>query len=74
MIKNQKVDPERIGANVKKIRKLQCKTQEEFAELIDVDVKTVVNIEKGHVIPQIQTLSNIAQNSNKSIDEIIGIG
>lgn len=63
-----------IGAKIRQIRKIeQQKTQEQFAEFIDSSARTISNIETGKTIPDIQTLANIAEQCNVSINEILGI-
>ena len=62
-----------IGEIVRKLRKEKIhKTQEQFAELIDVSTDTVSNIERGIVMPNTKTLINIAEACNVSIDYILG--
>lgn len=73
MSNNEELNLKLIGSKVKEIRRLKGETQEEFAEEIGVDVKTVGNIENGRVMPKTQTLANIARNSNTSVDDILGI-
>lgn len=73
MSNNVELNSKLIGSNIKKIRELQRKTQEEIAEEVGVDVKTIGNIERGKVIPKAQTLANIARNSGTSVDDILGI-
>lgn len=73
MSNNVELNSELIGSNIRKIRELQRKTQEEIAEEVGVDVKTIGNIERGKVIPKAQTLANIARNSGTSVDDILGI-
>lgn len=73
MSNNVELNSELIGSNIRKIRELQRKTQEELAEEVGVDVKTIGNIERGKVIPKAQTLANIARNSDTSVDDILGI-
>ncbi len=73
MSNSVELNSELIGSNIRKIRELQRKTQEEIAEEVGVDVKTIGNIERGKVIPKAQTLANIARNSGTSVDDILGI-
>ena len=73
MSNSVELNSELIGSNIRKIRELQRKTQDEIAEEGGVDVKTIGNIERGKVIPKAQTLANIARNSGTSVDDILGI-
>lgn len=61
-----------IGNRVRNIRKSVKKPQELFAEMIETSSRTVSNIENGAVLPSLQTVANIAERFNCSIDEIIG--
>ncbi len=62
-----------IGERIRQIRKDANVSQEKFAEIIESSTQTVSNIETGKVIPNIQTLVNIAYNYNYSLDLIVGI-
>lgn len=63
-----------IGQNIKNIRSNQeNKTQEEFAEMLEITAAAVSKIERGITIPTTQTLANIAKCCNTSIDSILGI-
>ncbi len=61
-----------IGNRVKALRLSEHKSQETFAEIIDTSSRTVSNIENGTVIPTLQTVANIADCFNCSIDVIVG--
>ena len=60
-----------IGNNIRNIRKSANKSQESFAEQIDTTPRTVSNIENGVVLPSLQTIANISECFNLSIDSII---
>ena len=62
-------DARSIGEKVYRIRKTELhKTQEQFADMIDMSKETVNNIERGAVIPRTSTLVKLAKATNKTID------
>lgn len=61
-----------IGENIKNARKKLGITQEELAEKINVTRQAVSNWENGKTEPDIETLTNIAQIFDISIDELVG--
>lgn len=72
-IKGEKMvlDAEFIGKKIRYIRKSAKKSQEAFAEEIDSTARTVCNIENGAVVPMLQTIANISEKFNYSVDSII---
>lgn len=52
---------EKFGEEVKKVRKKRTLTQEDLAELIKRDPRTIVAIESGKRNPTLQTIHKIAQ-------------
>ena len=54
-----KLNPKLVGARVKEWRLSVNETQEEFAEHINRTVETVSNIERGVVLPSLETVVNI---------------
>ena len=58
-----------IGAKVKLVRSDANLTQEQLAFDIEVSVETISNIERGKVIPSIDTLLKISQKLNFSISD-----
>ena len=65
------LDAEFIGKNIRDIPKAAKKSQEAFAEEIDSTARTVSNIENGSVVPKLQTVANISERFNCSVDSII---
>ena len=51
-----------VGAKVKEWRLSVSETQEEFAEHIDRTVETVSNIERGLVLPTLETVVSIFEH------------
>ena len=66
-----KLDAKAIGRQIRMHRKLQKKSQEALAELIDMSTRTISNIETGTVIPNLQTVASIAECLDCSVDELI---
>ncbi len=64
---------EGIGKKVRHIRKEMQKSQEEFAELIDVTPETVSNLERGLVFPCLRTAVYIAERCEVSLDDLLDI-
>lgn len=50
---------ENLGKNIKRYRKLNNWTQEQFADLIGIDYKNVSKIENGNNYPSPETLTSI---------------
>jgi len=46
---SQKAQLKTFGANVRRERLAQCITQERFAELVDLNIRTVQKVEAGEV-------------------------
>ena len=57
-----KLSPKLVGAKIKKWRLSANETQEEFAEHINRTVETVSNIERGLVLPSLETVVNIFEH------------
>ena len=57
-----KLSPKLVGAKIKQLRLSVNETQEEFAEHIDRTVETVSNIERGVVLPTLETVVNIFEH------------
>ena len=65
-------DVSNIGKNVRKIRKQELnKTQEEFAEMIEMSKDTVSNIERCQVVPTMICMVRISNATNKTIDSFL---
>ena len=68
------LDAEYIGRNIREIRKAAKKSQEAFAEDIEITARTVSNIETGSVVPKLQTVLRISERFNRTIDSIVKKG
>ena len=60
-----------VGKNLKNIRKKNNITQDELAEKLSVTRQAVSNWENGKTEPDIETLTNISQIFDISIDELV---
>lgn len=49
-------------------------TQERLAELVDVDRRTIVNVEQGHFSPRLDTLLMIADAVRAPLSELVREG
>ncbi|MCH5211295.1 MAG: helix-turn-helix transcriptional regulator [Oscillospiraceae bacterium] len=61
-----------LGIEIKKNRKLLKLTQEQLAELIDVNPHYIYEIEKGLKIPSLSVLIAISEQLHVSIDTLLG--
>lgn len=59
--------------NIRNIRKEQDKTQEEFAEALDVSVNSIRNWEHGDNVPPMEKIQDICDTLNCDIDYLFGI-
>lgn len=65
-------DVSNIGKNVYRTRKQELnKTQEQFAEMINMSKDTISNIERGEVIPTMTCMVRISNATNKSVDSFL---
>lgn len=61
-----------LGTSIKNSRQLLKLTQEQFAELIDVNPHYVYEIEKGMKTPSLPVLIGISEQLHISIDSLLG--
>lgn len=54
-----------LGKKIKKIRKEQGLTQEKLAELINIEIPSLSNIETGKYAPSTETLQKLCEVLNK---------
>ncbi len=62
-----------LALKVKALRENLSLTQEELADKCDVSWRTISNLERGLVIPDLCMLFKIAQIFNVSIDELLSL-
>lgn len=60
-----------LGTEIKKNRKLLKLTQEQLAELIDVNPHYIYEIEKGMKVPSLPVLIAISEQLHVSIDNLL---
>lgn len=61
----------KVGESILKIRKEKQMTQEEFAKLFNVTRQTVSNWENDKSYPDLQTLVNISNKFDVSLDVLL---
>ena len=62
-----------LGIRVRSLRENAGLTQEDLANLCDVSWRTVSNLERGLVVPDLLMLCKIAKKFNVSLDELLNI-
>ena len=62
---------EKLGEKVRKLRKANKMSQEDFAGVIKVDVRTVVAIEGGKRNPTLKTINKIARALKTPVHELL---
>lgn len=67
------VDYADMGKKIRKLRKEQHLTQEQFAELIGRSTSFIGHIERGTRIISLETFSNIVQILNCSANYLLGL-
>lgn len=65
------MDINNLGIEIKRNRKLLKLTQEQLAELIDVNPHYIYEIEKGLKIPSLPVLITICEQLHVSIDNLL---
>ena len=69
---NMKEDAKKyLGLKVRAIREAAGMTQEELAATCDVSWRTISNLERGTVVPDLLMVYKISQEFNVSIDEML---
>lgn len=61
----------KLGDNVRRIRLLRDKTQQEIADEADISVAHFSNIERGKVVPGLKVIFRISRSLGCTIDELI---
>ena len=60
-----------LGLKVRAMREAANMTQEELATICDVSWRTISNLERGTVVPDLFMIYRIAQNFDVKIDELL---
>ena len=70
-MKEQKINPEMIGANLRRIRMEHGDTQQKVADLLGYGVTTIANYESGYRLPDLVTFFRIAIYYNAKLEDFI---
>lgn len=62
-----------LGIKVRSLRENAGMTQEELASVCDVSWRTISNLERGLVVPDLLMVYKIAKRYHVSIDEMMGL-
>jgi transcriptional regulator with XRE-family HTH domain len=62
---------QKLGEKIRKLRKGQELSQEDLADLIKLDVRTVVSIEAGKRNPTLRTIHKIARALKTPVHELL---
>lgn len=62
-----------LGIKVRSLRENAGMTQEELASVCDVSWRTISNLERGLVVPDLLMIYKIARRYHVSIDEMMGL-
>lgn len=66
-------DLKQIGLRIKGIRKKHKISQEQLAEMTNLNQRTVLRVENGQTLPTLDTLYKIAENLDCSILDFLSI-
>lgn len=64
---------QKLALQVKALREVASLTQEELADKCGVSWRTISNLERGRVVPDLCMLYKIAQIFHVSIDDMLGL-
>lgn len=62
-----------LGNNLRSLRELENITQKDLANLCNMSWRTISNIERGKVIPDLRVITSLSKFFRVSIDELVGI-
>jgi transcriptional regulator with XRE-family HTH domain len=60
-----------LGLKVRSLREAEGMTQEDLASVCDVSWRTISNLERGTVVPDLGMIFAISQKFNISLDELL---
>ena len=72
-VKHKVLQGMRLGASVRKYRKIRQMTQAELAKRVGCTVKTVNNIECERVFPELKQVVALCGALNVAIEDLIGV-
>ena len=61
-----------FGKRIKELRKARNLTQEQLAELVDIDTRNIIKIENSETFPRVKTLDKLLEVFQISASEING--
>lgn len=64
-------EKKQLGLKIKSLRENEKFTQEDLSEICDVSWRTISNLERGTVIPDLRVIFALAKHFNTSIDELL---
>lgn len=64
---------ELFGKRLKELRKEKNYTQEQFAELINIDTRNLIKIENAQTFPRVQTLEKILEVLEVGVSDIFTV-
>lgn len=64
-------EKKQLGSKIKSLRENEKFTQEELACICDVSWRTISNLERGTVIPDLRVIFSLAKYFNTSLDELL---
>ena len=64
---------ELFGKRLKELRKEKNYTQEQFAELINIDTRNLIKIENAQTFPRVQTLEKILEVLDVGVSDIFTV-
>ncbi len=67
----KKTIKQHLGLRVKALREKAQLTQEELSEICEVSWRTISNVERGIVIPELKVLIAISSHFKVSLDELL---
>ncbi len=62
-----------LGLKVRSLRETAQITQEELANFCDVSWRTISNLERGLVVPDLLMIYKISQRFNVGVDELLNV-
>ena len=64
---------EKLGAKIREIRRMKNETQQQLASAIGVVQQSVAAWESGRCMPNIESLTKMAEHYNVSTDWLLGL-
>ncbi len=68
---NKSVTPQRIGANIRRLRLKHGETQQELGELLGYGATTIANYESGYRLPDLETFFALALHYEAALEDFL---